>query len=286
MLVHELLERRTHLSNQPLSAIPARDSLPSAPVKLYLDFVGAPAMTWNSFSVPATPAYDEDGDPTTFSPQELSDIQQIWAGVAEKYSPFNVDVTTVDPDPVNHTNYPDRQAIRIVIGGNNSWTQQNIGGISETGAFTLSFFPNTSFVFPSALSGNINYITIASAHEAGHDFALNHQSVYNGTTLTIEYNPGNAQEAPIMGDGNNSARALWWYGPNDGGSTDIQDDMSIIGGAYNGFGYRPDSNGNSIGTATALGLSGTSVSASGVIDQISSNDVFFSLHHWRPAPSR
>ena len=40
-------------------------------------------------------AFDQDGDPTTFSSGELTAIQQIWSVVAEAYSPFNVDVTTV-----------------------------------------------------------------------------------------------------------------------------------------------------------------------------------------------
>lgn len=70
-------------------------------------------MNWRGWFVPATPAYDIDGDLTTFSAQELSNIQQIWAAVAEAYSPFNV--TTVDPG-----NWPGggQHQFRAVIGGN------------------------------------------------------------------------------------------------------------------------------------------------------------------------
>ena len=111
-------------------------------------------MSWGSYSVPATPAYDIDGDPTSFSNQEIANISEIWARVAEKYSPFNIDVTTVDPSPVNHT-YAHKQVAEIIIGGSNSWTGQNVGGISYTGGFFVGFFPNISFVFPSALGNNV-----------------------------------------------------------------------------------------------------------------------------------
>ena len=40
------------------------------------------------------PPYDIDGNTAAFSTQELSQIVQIWRGVAEDYAPFNVDVTT------------------------------------------------------------------------------------------------------------------------------------------------------------------------------------------------
>src|SRR5690349_16215399 len=91
----------------PLTSVPALHSNPNAAAKLYLDFVGAAATTWGTYSVPATPAYDQDGDPSTFSSGELSSINQIWQRVAEKYSPFNIDVTTVDPG-----NYANRVAQR------------------------------------------------------------------------------------------------------------------------------------------------------------------------------
>ena len=41
--------------------------------------------------------YDLDGDYTTFSDEEQTRIQRIWARVAEDYAPFDVDVTTEQP---------------------------------------------------------------------------------------------------------------------------------------------------------------------------------------------
>ena len=44
-----------------------------------------------------SPAYDLDGNPSSFSNAELDRIQDIWKLVAEDYAPFDVDVTTEDP---------------------------------------------------------------------------------------------------------------------------------------------------------------------------------------------
>src|SRR5206468_1200389 len=76
----------------PLTAAPALHSLSGAVAKLYLDFNGDTNPQYHT-----TPAYDRDGNPASFNDQELSDIQEIWARVAERYSPFKIDVTTVDP---------------------------------------------------------------------------------------------------------------------------------------------------------------------------------------------
>src|SRR4051812_42441379 len=62
----EGLEERRMFSTVPVSTgVPVLSSNPSARAKLYLDFNGAAATTWAGFNVPATPAYDTDGDPTT-----------------------------------------------------------------------------------------------------------------------------------------------------------------------------------------------------------------------------
>src|SRR5437762_10347225 len=74
--------------------VPEYNSLFGAPAKLYLDFDGDVTPTWGPYSPGTTIAYDIDGDPNNFSAQELDNIHQIWSAVAEKYSPFNINVST------------------------------------------------------------------------------------------------------------------------------------------------------------------------------------------------
>lgn len=260
-------------SLSPPTGLPELHSRPDARVSLYLDFTGAPAGNWGFQPIPATPAFDQDGDPNSFSTGELAAIREIWARVAEAYAPFNIDVTTVDTDPVNHI-YPDRQAVRAVIGGDGAWTGVGAGGISYVGAFTDSFLPNTAYIFSTNLGGNPAFVAEGAMHEPGHIFGLQHQSVYNGTTKTAEYNIGDALRAPVMGETYWSARGTWWNGQSSTSSTTYQDDMAIIAGGNNGFGYRADDHGNSIGAATALSLSGTALSGSGVIEQMTDADYF------------
>src|SRR5262245_19546730 len=85
---------------------PALSSRPGAAYTLYLDFSGfnfsgkwavTPANPAGQGTPGNRPAYDTDGDATTFTNAEISKIKECWARTAEKYSPFNVNVTTVDP---------------------------------------------------------------------------------------------------------------------------------------------------------------------------------------------
>jgi hypothetical protein len=258
--------------NSPLSSVPQLSSRPGATAKLYLDFIGAPAQHWGTYNVPTTPAYDTDGDPTTFSSTELANISQIWARVAEKYSPFNLDVTTIDPGV-----YPHKVVQRIVIGGDSTWTpQKKVGGISYVGAFASPLLPNTSWVFPvELLNGDPKDTAEATSHEAGHAFGLQHQSVWSGNTLVQEYNPGDSLRAPVMGVSYSAARGLWWYGTDDREPGSIQDDLAVLSGSTNGFGYRPDDHGNTIATADLLvPTNGNTISATGVIERNGDVDDF------------
>lgn len=227
---------------------PTLNSHPTATAQLYLDFDGDPA---NPIGIPEIPAYDQPAS-----------IPAIWARVAEKYAPFNLNVTTVDPGV-----YLDRQALRVVIGGDGAWTGVTSGGTSQVGNFYSPFYPNTVYVFPANL-GNPAYVGEVAAHEAGHGFGLSHQALFSGTTRISEYETGDGLRAPIMGNSLHAARGLWWYGPTNT-STNLQDDLAILSGPINGFGYRDDDYGNTLTGASAL-----SESATGVIEMVADADWF------------
>ena len=256
--------------------VPAYNSLPGAHAKIYLDFVGDNTPTWGTYSPGVTPAYDTDGNPTDFSAQELENIRQIWMGVVEKYSPFNINVTTVDPGNLNNL-----ETSKIVIGGSGTWAPAGVGGIAIQGSFANAGFVNQAYVFPGHLAnGTPKYVAEAAAHEAGHGFGLNHQSQYDANgNLVAEYNPGDADRAPIMGVSYYSRRGLWWKGPSINGASLIQDDLKILsssgGSLTNNFGYRPDDHGSTLATADPLSLAPDySLSGYGIIEKNTDADYF------------
>src|SRR5206468_378033 len=120
-------------------------------------FGGTAAFDWNNGTAyhphgplgtnDPIPPFDWDGDTSKFSADELTAIQQIWSIVAEKYSPFNVNVTTVDPGNLNHG-----QTEEVIVGGSPlDWFQpgstQPNSGISAIGGFNDSSKPNIEFAF-------------------------------------------------------------------------------------------------------------------------------------------
>jgi Ca2+-binding RTX toxin-like protein len=252
-----------------LSDIPVLHSRPSASAKLFLDFNGDPARSWLSFSVPTTPAFDTDGDTRTFSAAEQSDMQEIWARVSEKYSPFNLDVTTVDPG-----NRRVKVTMQIVVGGDGQWLSDQgggeAGGVAPLGGFATG--PDTGYVFSGAFFDNKS-IAEAVAHEAGHGFGLEHQSTFKPDgTIDQQYNPGNLDVAPIMGVSYYSTRGLWFRDKNSDNRT--QDDLFILSNSTNGFGYRPDDWSNTFLSATQLPRTDNVASVSGVIEKTSDVDAF------------
>lgn len=253
-----------------LSEIPPLHSNPLAAAKLFLDFDGAPAQTWGYYNADATPAYDRDGDPTTFSDVELNSIRSVWAQLAEAYSPFEVDVTTVDPG-----NLDDLQTLAAVVGGDGLWAGGGYAGLAHLGGF-YNTASNVVYVFSDNLfKGHPLYTADAIAHEVGHGFGLNHQSSYDDNGFLIsEYNMGDSQKAPIMGAAYSAIRGLWWYGPNPYGPASYQDDLALLTDGRNGWGYRADDWGDTLGAAEPMTISDYAVSAAGIIERTADQDVF------------
>lgn len=253
-----------------LSSLPQLSSLPGAAATLYLDFNGHTEAVWGSYSNVVTRVYDTDGNETSFSAGEISSISEIWARVAEDFAPFNINVTTVEPP-----SFANGAAVRVAIGGNYSdWFGNTAGGVAYIGGFYNSA-SNVAYVFEDALgNGNAKYVAEAASHEAGHTFGLQHQSVWSGGVKTDEYNPGSGNWAPIMGVGYYADRTTWHQGTSSLSQSHIQDDLAILSGSSNGFGYRTDDFGSSVATASALTNSNGNVNLAGLIGTNTDWDVF------------
>ena len=270
-MMMEEVERRILLA--ALTALPLLHSHPSATAKLFVDFDGEPAIPdWLGISIPATPAYDNDGNPNDFTTEEINNIKEVWARVAEKYSPFNIDVTTQDPG--NRNNFVTCQ---IVVGGDDTdWLNAGAGGVAPIAGFSNGA-PNVGFVFSEEAPDFLQFMAEGTCHEAGHLFNLHHHSIFdqNGTVLQ-EYDPGNATLSPVMGNSYTTERGIWKNAISDINDKPVmQDDLAILSGPQNRFGYRVDDFGNSRLAATTLSpdLTGAA-SVKGVIERNTDVDAF------------
>ncbi|MCO6457537.1 MAG: trypsin-like serine protease [Pirellulaceae bacterium] len=257
-------------AGHPLSSVPRLNSNPSAGVTLYLDFDGHYEPTWGTFRNVLTPAWDMDGDRTTFSDAELTAITNIWRRVAEDYAPFNVNVSTVEP-----SSFANGVSLRAAIGGSyRDWFEPQgggpAGGVGYVNSFT-SAIPNVVYAFTIDPEDTAE----VTSHELGHGLGLHHQSAYNQSGQKVEeYYSGNSVWAPIMGNSYNKTVTTWYNGPNSQGPNNYQDDMAIIAGQLNGFGYRQDDHPNTPGTARPLTVSGSTATAQGIIERMDDVDVF------------
>ncbi|MGA2439967.1 MAG: hypothetical protein ABSH08_03345 [Tepidisphaeraceae bacterium] len=268
----------TPIIESSVPGIPALSSRPGARYTVYLDFGGF-SFTGNwannaSYTPGVTPAYGTDGNPNAFSASEIANIQNIWSRVSEKYTEFNVNVTTVDPavaagqagSDLARQNYYDNtpDMMHTVIGGSDTW-YPNAGGVSYVGVTpyseTGSNGLHTNWIFSAEAPTNLQFVGEAAAHENGHGFGLLHQSDYSGSTLINEYSGGNSLYAPTMGDSYSAQRGLWAQGTshqNSSGPT-IQTDVQVIANDPNMGGFINDGIGHTRLTATALPLSAGSI---------------------------
>lgn len=270
--------------------VPAFSSRPAATKKLYIDFNGHSSFdNWSGwwefggYTAGPTQAYDIDSDGSSYSYQERQNIEKIWKGVAEKFSPFDLDVTTVKPASLS----PGKTAI-VIVGGDGSWLGHG-GGVAQVNGFNEGFFDGNygNYGFVWGHPDNPAYVAESIAHEAGHMFNLYHQSL--PPIATNEYADGF-----IMGDGDafdfgrwaNTAISGTQATSKDGDSVVVarssQDDLAILSGTGNGFGYRADDFGNTTGAATTLTLASVNgvltASTSGVITTTSDSDVIRIVH--------
>ena len=262
------------LLNYPSSQTFLLHSKPGQSRVIYLDFTGhtTSGTQWNiSYTAGAaivTPSYDIDAIPGSFSNAEMANIQEIWKRVSEDYSPWDVDVTTEEPplESLRKTSTTDGAfGIRVVVGGSsNDWLKSSAGGVAYLGSYNWDS-DTPAFIFPAQLgAGAPKYVAEAISHETGHSLGLKHDGATNGT----EYYAGHNTWAPIMGNGYYADTTQFSRGEYPG-ANNTEDDLTIING------YLPrsaDSAGDDI--LTAVPLSGTSVSTTGIIQSITDADLY------------
>ncbi len=250
-------------------------SLPTASKRIYLDFDGHITrntlwQTYFNFGEINTPAFSLDSDRTSFSDQEKTTIQDVWARVTEDFAPFGVDVTTEDPgeDALANTGGADTQwGIRVVIGGSGSWLGGAAGVAVMDGFGDSAGSPAFAFADQSWKS-NLSFFAGCITHEVGHTLGLSHDG-YQGSEYYGGRGTGPTSWGPLMG--NPDKNLTQWSKGDYGGATRTEDDLNIIvSRTKNGFGYRNDDHGDD--TASATPVVTTTINA--IIERNTDMDVF------------
>jgi len=281
------------------SSIPVEDAFflhtnPGANKVIFLDFDGHQSKN-NGWGHNITfPAFNTSGSASSFTNGELQSIIAHWEYIKEDFAPYNVDVTTEEPDidylrksTVNDQKWGIRCLFTQITQGFGSGS----GGVALLGTFT-DFQDTPCFAF----NKGDNTGSMTGSHEIGHTLNLQHDGL-NGSSYHPGTGSGSTSWGPIMGAPFGKTVVQWSNG-DYAGSTTTQDDTGFIGGFANGISVKPDDHGDSVGLGTQLAIAcpGTSfATVSGVIQTRTDVDVFefttvggsasISATPWNPGPN-
>jgi hypothetical protein len=247
-------------------------SKPGSDHTIYLDFDGVtltPSSAWVGGAWPSGSydGFDLDDDRSTFSLDERSVIQDVWARVTDDFASFDVDVTTEEPttgqlvrtsegDPtygmrVAITDDPDAKLAAcapdpvcstVGLAWVGIFNDVNAAGTERYGpAWALSDFGGDSKLIAETIN-----------HEVGHTLGLQHASSPVPSALF----------APTMYPSISSAAVTHWISPSP------QDERAVI--TSTGLPLRADDYPDTVGAAASL----TSTNRSGIVSTPADKDVF------------
>jgi PKD repeat protein len=207
----------------------ALHSKPGASRTVYLDMDGhvVSGTIWNGSADPLhMRPYDTNGDDGVFTQGELDDIAEVWKRVAEDFAPYDIDVTTEEPESFG-PNVGQILVTRKADQFGNPIYSCNCGGVAYVGVWGNSNYPyyQPALVFLDGVGGPHN-ISEAASHELGHNLNLSHDGA-TGTSYYSGHGSGYTDWGPIMGVGY-SAQVTQWSQGEYAGANNPQDDLDII----------------------------------------------------------
>jgi hypothetical protein len=248
--------------DSPPSAVPVFNSLPGAVCVAYLDMDGQ-VVSGTQWAGGAT--ITARGIVGTLSNAQ---ILEICRRTAEDYSPFQINVTTEESV---YLAAPSNRRIRCIITPDNEWFG-SAGGVAYLNSFTWTG-DTPCWVFSDMLSNSPRYIAEATSHEIGHTLSLRHDGRITPSEAYYQgHGAGEVGWAPIMGVGYYKLLVQWSKGEYLS-ADNTEDDLAKIT-TLNGFGYRADQVGGTIGSAAPLNGSSGARSAGGIIETTGDKDVF------------
>lgn len=226
----------TSLNSTSNAIVPLLNSKPGARTVLMLDFNGGKIQDplWNG-------GRTIDASSSGYNAQQIRTVFDV---VAERYSMFNINVTT---DVKAYLQAPIKNRMRVMLTTTNFI--KGFSGYAFIGSMTRAgtgvFAPNTvSWVFTNMISSAKNAGEIC-AHELGHTLGLSH----DGTTTTAYY-PGHGRWGSVMGSSFGKTVVQWSRGEYNR-ANNTQDDVSIIANTP-GVGYNSSTSVLQPGTSNVI----------------------------------